>query len=206
MTLKELLNDIWGIKKALLLTTATNGLTAKDRLLAVATFKVIPDNTDDKVNLLMQTTTGVDLQQSSQYHMISESDMQNYGISESAFRHSFEKLFEDNPVVFTYNTGFQHNFLGKVSEDINLKLYELPIIEKAIRNKYCFDEEELISIDRFYRACFENTTPTSINSVCRNLGMTKSPAPGELPLLRTLDVLRKLYSVALTEEVSLLPS
>lgn len=206
MTLKELLNETWGIKHALLLTTATNGLTAKDRLLAIATVKVLPEGSDEKPDLLMQATTGMDLQQSSQYHMISETDMQNYGLSESAFRNSFENLVGDTTVIFTYNAGFQYTFLSKISEDVKLKLYELPIIEKAIRNKYCFDEEELFSLDRFYRACVDNTTPTSINSVCRNLGMAKSPAPGELPLLRTLDVLRKLYSVVLTEEVSLLPS
>lgn len=204
MLLTELL-DTWGTKP-LLMTTATNGLTpGKDKLLGVC---VKDPEFSSGGRLLLNYTTGVDLQQSSKYHGISQQDMQSAGLQEAQFIDELDKLLsEDNLAVLTYNVPFQSSFLGECLPDLeSLPLYDLTIIEKAIRNTYAFDTEELATFSSFYAACCHAAMPVPLATLCRNLKMTRQPPPGQLPMERMLDVLQALYNVACLEDISVLPS
>ena len=88
----------------------------------------------------------------------------------------------------------------------SLPLYDLTIIEKAIRNAYAFDTEELATFSSFYAACCHAAMPVPLATLCRNLKMTRQPPPGQLPMERMLDVLQALYNVACLEDISVLPS
>ena len=204
MRLTELL-DTWGTKP-LLMTTATNGLTpGKDKLLGVCV-KDPEFSAGDR--LLLNYTTGVDLQQSSKYHGISQQDMQSAGLQEAQFIDELDKLLsEDNLAVLTYNVPFQSSFLGECLTELEiLPLYDMTIIEKAIRNAYAFDTEELATFSSFYAACCHAAMPVPLATLCRNLKMTRQPPPGQLPMERMLDVLQALYNVACLEDISVLPS
>ena len=204
MLLTELL-DTWGTKP-LLMTTATNGLTpGKDKLLGVCV-KDPEFSAGDR--LLLNYTTGVDLQQSSKYHGISQQDMQSAGLQEAQFIDELDKLLsEDNLAVLTYNVPFQSSFLGECLTELEiLPLYDMTIIEKAIRNAYAFDTEELATFSSFYAACCHAAMPVPLATLCRNLKMTRQPPPGQLPMERMLDVLQALYNVACLEDISVLPS
>ena len=204
MQLTELL-DTWGTKP-LLMTTATNGLTpGKDKLLGVC---VKDPEFSSGGRLLLNYTTGVDLQQSSKYHGISQQDMQSAGLQEAQFIDELDKLLsEANLAVLTYNVPFQSSFLGECLTELeSLPLYDLTIIEKAIRNAYAFDTEDLATFSSFYAACCHAAMPVPLATLCRNLKMTRQPAPGQLPMERMLDVLQALYNVACLEDISVLPS
>lgn len=204
MRLTELF-DTWGIKP-LLMTTATNGLTpGKDKLLGVC---VKDPEFSSGGRLLLNYTTGVDLQQSSKYHGISQQDMQSAGLQEAQFIDELDKLLsEDNLAVLTYNVPFQSSFLGECLPELeSLPLYDLTIIEKAIRNAYAFDTEDLATFSSFYAACCHAAMPVPLATLCRNLKMTRQPPPGQLPMERMLDVLQALYNVACLEDISVLPS
>ena len=204
MLLTELL-DTWGTKP-LLMTTATNGLTpGKDKLLGIC---VKDPEFSSGGRLLLNYTTGVDLQQSSKYHGISQQDMQSAGLQEAQFIDELDKLLsEDNLAVLTYNVPFQSSFLGECLTELEiLPLYDMTIIEKAIRNAYAFDTEELATFSSFYAACCHAAMPVPLATLCRNLKMTRQPPPGQLPMERMLDVLQALYNVACLEDISVLPS
>ncbi len=204
MRLTELF-DTWGTKP-LLMTTATNGLTpGKDKLLGVC---IKDPEFSAGGRLMLNYTTGVDLQQSSKFHGISQQDMQSAGLQEAQFIDELDKLLsEDNLAVLTYNVPFQSSFLGECLPDLeSLPLYDLTIIEKAIRNTYAFDTEELATFSSFYAACCHAATPVPLATLCRNLKMTRQPPPGQLPMERMLDVLQALYNVACLEDISVLPS
>lgn len=204
MLLTELF-DTWGTKP-LLMTTATNGLIpGKDKLLGVC---VKDPEFSAGGRLLLNYTTGVDLQQSSKYHGISQQDMQSAGLQETQFKDELDKLLsEDSVAVLTYNVPFQISFLGECLPELeSLPLYDLTIIEKAIRNAYAFDTEELATFSSFYAACCHAAMPVPLATLCRNLKMTRQPPPGQLPMERMLDVLRALYNVACLEDISVLPS
>lgn len=204
MLLTELL-DTWGTKP-LLMTTATNGLTpGKDKLLGIC---VKDPEFSSGGRLMLNYTTGVELQQSSKYHGISQQDMQSAGLQETQFKDELDKLLsEDNLAVLTYNVPFQSSFLGECLPELeSLPLYDLTIIEKAIRNAYAFDTEELATFSSFYAACCHAAMPVPLATLCRNLKMTRQPPPGQLPMERMLDVLQALYNVACLEDISVLPS
>lgn len=204
MQLTELF-DTWGTKP-LLMTTATNGLTpGKDKLLGVC---IKDPEFGPSGNLLLNYTTGVELQQSSKFHGISQQDMESAGLQESQFTAELgEVLAEDSIAVLTYNVPFQSSFLGECLPELeSLPLYDLTIIEKAIRNDYAFDTEELATFSSFYAACCHAAMPVPLATLCRNLKMTRQPAPGQLPMERMLDVLQALYNVACLEDISVLPS
>ena len=190
----------------MLMTTATNGLTpGKDKLLGVC---VKDPEFSAGGRLLLNYTTGVDLQQSSKYHGISQQDMQSAGLHEAQFTDELDKLLsEDSVAVLTYNVPFQSSFLGECLPELeSLPLYDLTIIEKAIRNAYAFDTEELATFSSFYAACCHAAMPVPLATLCRNLKMTRQPPPGQLPMERMLDVLQALYNVACLEDISVLPS
>lgn len=204
MLLTELF-DTWGTKPKLM-TTATNGLTpGKDKLLGVCV-KDPEFSSGDR--LLLNYTTGVELQQSSKFHGISQQDMQSAGLQETQFKDELDKLLsEDSVAVLTYNVPFQSSFLGECLPELeSLPLYDLTIIEKAIRNAYAFDTEELATFSSFYAACCHAAMPVPLATLCRNLKMTRQPPPGQLPMERMLDVLQALYNVACLEDISVLPS
>lgn len=204
MQLTELL-DTWGTKP-LLMTTATNGLTpGKDKLLGVC---VKDPEFSAGGRLLLNYTTGVDLQQSSKFHGISQQDMQSAGLQDAQFKDELDKLLSENSIaVLTYNVPFQSSFLGECLPELeSLPLYDLTIIEKAIRNAYAFDTEDLVTFSSFYAACCHAAMPVPLATLCRNLKMTRQPPPGQLPMERMLDVLQALYNVACLEDISVLPS
>lgn len=192
--------------RPLLMTTATNGLTpGKDKLLGIC---VKDPEFSSGGRLMLNYTTGVDLQQSSKFHGISQQDMQSAGLQETQFKDELDKLLsEDNVAVLTYNVPFQSSFLGECLPELeSLPLYDLTIIEKAIRNAYAFDTEELATFSSFYAVCCHAAMPVPLATLCRNLKMTRQPPPGQLPMERMLDVLQALYNVACLEDISVLPS
>ena len=204
MLLTELF-DTWGTKP-MLMTTATNGLTpGKDKLLGVC---VKDPEFISGERLLLNYTTGVDLQQSSKFHGISQQDMQSAGLQETQFKDELDRLLsEDSFAVLTYNAPFQISFLGECLPELeSLPLYDLTIIEKAIRNAYAFDTEDLATFSSFYAACCHAAMPVPLATLCRNLKMTRQPPPGQLPMERMLDVLQALYNVACLEDISVLPN
>lgn len=198
------LNDLfetWGTEP-LLISTATNGLRPeKDRLLAVAAQTV----SDAPMETVFNKTTGEELLAAQKYHQITEDMMRDWGRDEKDFLQRVEELFRGK-TLFSYSASFQYGFLSRYLEDPSLSIYDLSIVEQALRKGLRFDEEELLTPGKFYQACSAVFYPLPVNSICRNLGTTRQPSPGQLPLERSLDVLLMLYTAASSQDLQLLPS
>ena len=196
--------EIWGIKKIKLLSTATNGLESeKHRLLGV----FLKDTTDPEISVSLHKTTGLELMQSEKYHMISSSLMDLRGLSTEAFKKELEEQLEGVDVIFTYNLPFQYSFLQALYEgEFPYKLYDLLQVEKALRQKYAFDEEQMAIFPSFHATCCMEISPTSVVKTCKHLGISKVPAPGQLPAVKMLDVLQQIYSSVSSSDIQLFQS
>lgn len=205
MRLTELLNGVWFEQpKVCLLATATNGLHGyNDKLLGFA----IQDVSVETPQVFLKYTVGEDLQKSSQYHKISQIDMQSRGLQKADFDKALKDTLLEHDIVFTYNVSFQSTFIAAQDLDLDrIELYELSIVEKALRNKYAFDSEQLATFSSFYGACCEVAAPVPIATVCRNLHMSKDPAPGQLPMERMVEVLQQLWLSASSQDIVQLQS
>lgn len=200
MSLKELF-ELWQ-QKPLLISTATNGLNAeKDLLLAVAT----RDPESETTVRFLRETHGEDLIPAQRYHQITEELMNTYGLPEDIFLREVENVFKGR-LLLTYNTNFQYGFLSRALQEPGLNLYDLSVMEQALRKGLKFDEDEIATPGKFFMACSAVYFPLPVNTICKNLKITKQPCPGQLPLERSLDVLQRLYDEASSQELQLLPS
>lgn len=193
--LKELL-ETW-YKIPVLYSSATNGLDPrKDKLLGYTTRK------GDKNDVVLDYTTGVDLLTSQRYHKLTDTDMQ-HALQHPDFCEALTKLVtNESTALFTYNTVFQSSFILETLPNLeHVKMYDLTVIEKAIRNKYSFEAEQLVTLDTFYEACNTAVSPVPITLVCKNLRMSKDPSPGQLPMERMVEVLQQLFSSVCDLEV-----
>ena len=192
---------MWGAQP-LLITTATNGLHCeKDKLLAVA---LVNPETGIR-DLFFHDTHGQELIEAQKYHCITEEVMNTWGRSTEAFTLLVEEALKDK-VLLTYNPQFQYGFLSNLLQDPSLVLYDLSVIEQALRKGLKFDEEEIATPGKFYSACSTVYYPLAVNTICKNLKMTKQPSPGQLPLERSLEILQRLYNEASSKELQLLQS
>ena len=198
MYLKELF-ETWQLEP-LLIATATTGLSCvTDKVIALGT------NDTKESKLIFQKVSREELLPAQRYHCISEQQVLQQGLDTPLF---VEKVTEalEGKFLMSYNPLFQYKFLSELLEEQDLQIYDLSVIEQAVRKGLSFTEEELVSASSFYKSCTALYFPLSINTICRNLKMAKQPAPGELPLERSLDVLQRLYTSASSREVQILQS
>jgi len=201
MYLKELF-ELWQ-QEPLLVSTATNGLNAeKDLLLAVALKKPLEGKSYE---LFIRETHGEDLIPAQRYHQLTEELMNSMGLPEEVFLQKTEEALKGK-LLLTYNTSFQYGFLSRALQMPDLNLYDLSVMEQALRKGLRFDEEEITTPGKFFMACSAVYFPLPVNTICKNLKITKQPCPGQLPLERSLDVLQRLYDEAFSQEPQLLPS
>lgn len=188
MTFSELLNQIDPDRKIILLTTATNGLDPhKDRLIGTAVMEF-----KSGINFqLLRKTDEQDLEKSYDYHKISTSLMRDFGMSDSQFLHYLNETI-DNSFIFTYNPGFQFEFLSQLVDPDTLFLYDLTVIHKALEQGTQFAEEDCMTLQAFYAQCQRyNSIPVS--QLLKKMSMSRQPGPGQLPMARMLDVLHRLF-------------
>ena len=201
MYLKELF-ELWQ-QEPILVSTATNGLNAeKDLLLAVALKKPLEGKSYE---LFIRETHGEDLIPAQRYHQLTEELMNSMGLPEEVFLQKTEEALKGK-LLLTYNTSFQYGFLSRALQMPDLNLYDLSVMEQALRKGLRFDEEEITTPGKFFMACSAVYFPLQVNTICKNLKITKQPCPGQLPLERSLDVLQRLYDEASSQELQLLPS
>lgn len=201
MYLKELF-ELWQ-QEPILISTATNGLNAeKDLLLAVALKKPLEGKSYE---LFIRETHGEDLIPAQRYHQLTEELMNSMGLPEEVFLQKTEEALKGK-LLLTYNTSFQYGFLSRALQMPDLNLYDLSVMEQALRKGLRFDEEEITTPGKFFMACSAVYFPLQVNTICKNLKITKQPCPGQLPLERSLDVLQRLYDEASSQELQLLPS
>lgn len=187
------------------LTVATSGLSNNDELLA---FSICNLKTKEK-QLTVKKVTDELLLPAEQYHQLSRDIVQTKGISAKDFKKELLNVFEkDDIVLFTYNIPFHVSFISRELEDAgkSIRLYDLSVIERAIRNKYAFSVEELSSFTEMYMACCSSTQPLSISSICRNLHISRNPYPGQLPLIHMQEILSLLYLSSSSTAIVQLPS
>lgn len=188
MTFSDLLNQIDPDKKIILLTTATNGLDPnKDRLIGVAVREV-----KSGINFqLLRRTDDQDLEKAYDYHKISQSLMRDYGMSDSQFLHYMTDTI-DNSFIFTYNPGFQFEFLSQLVDPDTLFLYDQTVIYKALEQGTQFAEEDCMTLPAFYAQC-QRYNPIPVSQLLKKMSMARQPSPGQLPMARMLDVLHRLF-------------
>lgn len=202
MYLKELF-ELWQ-QKPLLVSTATNGLNAeKDLLLAVAIKNPLEES--KTYELFIRETHGEELLPAQRYHQLTEEIMNSLGLPEEDFLQKAESALKGK-LLLTYNTSFQYGFLSKALQAPDMNLYDLSVMEQALRKGLKFDEEEIAAPGKFFMACSAVYFPLPINTICKNLKLTKQPCPGQLPLERSLDVLQRLFDEASSQELQLLQS
>ena len=137
MLLTELF-ETWD-KEPLFIAIATNGLDAKkDKVLGVAA-----KNADMLDTVLLRETHGEDLMKAQKYHQITDELVYQAGLPDSDFIESVSTLFKDR-VLFSYNTPFQYAFLSALLNEPSLMLYDLSVVEQAIRKGLAFSEEDLL--------------------------------------------------------------
>lgn len=201
MNFKDFVETAWAVKPVLL-TTATNGLSAEtDRLLAVAWKPA-----DSKITRTIYRDTNLEpLNKAQKYHGISNEMMMTEGLDEDLFKEQLEEIFEENTVVFTYNTAFQLSFLQQIT-DKPVKVYDLSVIDQALTNGLTFDTEEIASFNGFYGACASRYYPMKVANILKRYKLTRETAPGQLPLEKMLEVLSCVYHAVSDLEIQLLPS
>lgn len=198
MRLKELF-ETWN-KNPVLFAIATNGLDPnKDKVLAIALTSDLDKGLDD---LFLNETHGDELMKAQKFHTITE-ELMRYAIPESDFIENIKNSFND-AILLSYNAPFQHAFLSSLLQEPSLSIFDLSIIEQALRKGLSFDEEEMATPYGFYQACQARYFPLPVNTICKNLKFSRQPAPGELPVAHSLEILKRLYSEASYPEVQLL--
>ena len=163
------------------------------------------DPESDETHIYMREAHGEELLPAQKYHQITEEMMNTLGVSEYQFAEDVEKALKGR-LLLTYNTNFQYGFLSKSLQDPTLNLYDLSVMEQAIRKGLKFDEEEIATPGKFFMGCSGMYFPLPINTICKNLKITREPSPGQLPMGRSLDVLQALYDEVSSQELQLLPS
>lgn len=201
MTIEDLFNE-WRSFKPLhisLLTIATNGLKAEDdKIIAFSSY----DTSEDKTKTFFNLTEGEELNKSSQYHKISSTIMQELGMCESYFKQELSKVINSD-VVFVYNVPFFDRFIKALfkDDDLDIPLYDLSVIHKAVKNKYAFDDEQINSFEDFYTACMSVASPVPVGTLCTQFRLSKDPIPGQLPFERMMELLQKVFSSCVSLEL-----
>lgn len=201
MTVGELFNE-WRNFKPLhisLFTMATSGLKPEeDKILSVSCY----DTINEKLETSFNYTEGETLTKSQQFHMITSEVMRYGGLPESVFKEKLEDIIKSD-VIFVYNVPFFSRFIKAAfnDEDLNVPLYDLSVIHKAVNNKYAFDNEQLNSFDDFYTACMANSSPVPVGALCTQFKISKIPVPGQLPFERMMELLKKVFSSCVSLEV-----
>lgn len=201
MKVEELFNE-WRSFKPLniaLLTMATSGLKPEeDKILAISYYDTINGTEETSFNY----ADGEMLTKSQQFHMITSEVMRYGGLPETTFKEQLEKVI-NNDVVFVYNVPFFSRFIKAAfnDEDLNVPLYDLSVVHKAVNNKYAFDNEQLNSFDDFYTACMANASPVPVGALCTQFKVSKTPVPGQLPFERMMELLKKVFSSCVSLEV-----
>lgn len=201
MQLKELY-ETWDVEP-LFLATATNGLDPKkDKVLAVASATA----TEEEVPLVFfNKTLGEDLVKAQRYHQISVELMTQFGREYTDFVEAVQGRFQKK-ILFSYNAPFQYAFLSALLNEPSMMIYDLTVIEQALRKGLAFTEEELVTPGSFYSACSSHYYPLPVSTVYKRLNVSKQPPPGELPVEWAVDVLQMLYNGVSSKELSLLES
>ena len=197
MSLKDWFTQ-WEVSPALL-TIATNGLDSnKDRILAYDVG--FPD--EDKKELRLIQTSGDELLKAQSIHQISSSDMSFLGRSMEEQKKYLEEVF-DKYTVFVYNVPFYYDFVSAFLEDKRIFLYDLSIVEQAVRKEHRFYEDDCVNFKAWYSAASNAFDPMPVRSICRLVGLTRQPSPGQLPLERMLEILTSLYTSSSSKEILL---
>ena len=200
MLLKELF-ETWG-KEPLFLAIATSGLDPKkDRVLGVVT--CCPET--EMPGILLHDTHGDELLKGQKFHQIYEELMNQYGIPTKIFIEILQERFKDK-VLLSYNAPFQYSFLSALLNEPSIMIYDLTIIEQAIRKSLAFSEEDLLVPGSFYSACSAHYYPLPVGNIFKRLNVSRQPPPGVLPAELSADVLKMLYNGVSSIELQLLPS
>lgn len=182
-----------------LLTIATNGLDCDtDRLLAFNLYSPLKD----KKELRLIYTTGTELLKSQTIHQITEDDMAFLSRTPEEQKIFLENIVENN-ILLTYNVPFHYGFVSKFIEARKCNIYDLSIIEQAIRKEHRFYEDDLVNFNSWYNAAQNYYDPLSVKSICRLTGMVRLPSPGQFPLERMMEILTSLYISASSKEILL---
>ena len=199
MQLTELY-ETWDVEP-LFLATATNGLDPrKDVVLAVAT-----EGLDGAPVEFFNETYGEDLVKAQKFHQISVELMTQFGKKLTDFVDALQDRFKKK-MLLSYNAPFQYAFLSALLNEPSMMIYDLTVIEQALRKGLAFTEEELVTPGSFYSACSSHYYPLPVSTVYKRLNVSKQPPPGELPVEWAVDVLQMLYSGVSSKELQLLES
>lgn len=197
MSLKEWF-DTWEINPVLF-TMATNGLDyEKDKILGFTMY--FPE--EDKKEIRLIETSGVDLLKSQPIHMISESDMSFLSMPEPVQRIYMESVM-DKYTIFTYNVPFYYGFITNFIEDRKPRIYDLSVIEQALRKEHKAYEDDLVNFNSWYSCISSYYDPLTVRSICRVTGLNRMPSPGQFPMERMMELLISLYTSASSREILL---
>ena len=203
MNLKELIKI--SPKPVKLLATATNGVANSSKLLAVGVIDCNYAGTDMQYSRNIWYLNRPDdvVAQGYEYHKISPEMIRAYS---KPYHQIKEELAEalHGATIMTYNTGFQSMFLSQAVDIVeSLVMYDWTRLEKSVRNKKVYTDEECADFEAFCRSCSEwNSVPVS-----RYLkSFNSSPVSGGTRLDQMLDVSLEVFSSVLTQEFEVLKS